>query len=392
MIKYTFRNISFLFFLLIAASSFKTGMARRSYTISCFLSLQGNCSIGSTTIKDFNVNDYIRRYNIFTQACNMNPNNNGINNDFILPYGIDSIINKPCDGTKPIPPFTQNYTYSKQCGLTESFASLQHCLDNNSQKMNIYNNNTNIIDYTVIIYNLPLNCPFYGLGTTGKELKHYTIWIQTSRLTNSNYSNTLAHELAHTKGIMYHSGAFGSTWEYADCSCIMGCASGINVCFNAPMSNMLGWSKANILDPLVSNKNKWIDMFIPIYTRSFYNHIIIPIPNSECQLYFSVRSSDGRPDADSEISGLSVVNINNNYVPVENTLSIHAMNTTQKVPKSVDFLIANPINIWDFSQYSQQVCGKDHINIAIKHKYYNKITGGSLVSFCFYDLSISICN
>ena len=128
---------------------------------------------------------------------------------------------------------------------------------------------------------------------------------------------------------------------------------------------------------------------------SLYNHIIIPIPDSEsgCQLYFSIRSSDGRPDADSGIYGLSVVNINNIYSPVENSLSIHAMNNTQKIPKAVDFLIANVTNIWDFSQFSKQVCGKANINIAIKHKYYSKYIsgGGSLVSFCFYDFSNKMC-
>lgn len=389
--KNNFNNISFLYFIFSIFSFFS--VSKGSYSISCFLNLQGDCNKGSTTINNFNVNDYIHRYNIFTQTCNMNPKSNGINSEWTLPYGIDNIMNTPCIGV--IPPFTINYNYSKQCGLIEAYSTLQQCLNNNLQKMNTYYNNLNILNYTIILYNLPINCPFYGLGTTQIYRKYSVIWLQTSRLTNYNLSNTLAHEMAHTKGIIYHSGTFGSTWEYSDCSCIMGCASSINVCFNAPVSNMLGWSKPYLLNPLLSNKNKWIDIFIPIYTRSLYNHIIIPIPNSEseCQLYFSIRSSDGRPDADSGISGLFVVNINNIYSPVENSLSIHAMNNTQKIPKAVDFLIANLTNIWDFSQFSEQVCGKTNINIAIKHKYYSNYIsgGGSLVSFCFYDFSNKMC-
>jgi hypothetical protein len=296
----------------------------------------------------------------------------------LLPPTIDATIDMKCTGY--VPPLS-NYSFTKQCGLMEIYSTLYECFRVNANKYNFFTSNN--IKFTNIIYNLPTSCP---LGFALSDRNYNVVWIQQVQLLNINLTNTLAHEMGHTRGL-YHSAAFGSDWEYADCSCPMGCAKDINVCFNAPNANRLGWAKPIVLDNNIINN--WMEVYLPIYTTSFYNHVMIKVTD-DCSLYFSVRSAVG---PDSGISGLSVVNIHQERMLIENTVNIHAMNSSYLRPMAVDFIPAHPSKIWLFRDIATRVCGSvtTFKNIAVLHHMFSPQEQGSYVSFCFYKDSVDNC-
>ena len=356
-------------------------------TLSCFVNVNGPCNTGALTMGQVDMNAYVGRYNKYVKSCNFNPVADLSSAD-LLPPIVDSVLDMSCDGFV-LP--SLNYSFTKQCGLMETYATLYACINANDAKYK-YLLNTNET-FTIIVYNLPLKCPWLGLGTIPQETqssRYNSVWIQGERMRNINYTNTLVHELGHTKRLQ-HAGAFGSTWEYADCSCPMGCAKDINLCFNAPNANRLGWAKPIFIDQTL--QNYWMTVFVPIYTTAFSNHVMIQV-TSDCALYFSVRSSLGGP-ADSSVSGLTVVNYVKNYVPVENALGIHAMNASSNRAMAVDFLSESKTKIWDFAGIANNVCGNTVIDmlkkLAIVHHEFIQSEGGSLVSFCFYGKTVGNC-
>jgi len=347
-------------------------MASAINTLSCIVNFDSHspCSKDNNQVSAYRIDiaSYINRVNRFNNFCNMSPNTT-FKNTFLLAPQVDGILNVNCAGS--VPPLDYNFT--KQCGLEETYSMLQACQNQYPKKYGwLYSDPTKFL---TIIYNLPSSCQ-------GISNKVGQIFIQSSQMNNEN---ALIHEIGHSNGLE-HSGT--------DCSDPMGCAAAsANLCFNAPNSRRLGWANPiSILDQSLLPQDRWLSYKLPIFTTAFNNHFVIPIGKSGCDLYFSLRSSHGTPFADSGIHELQVVNANQKYVDVQNTVAIHALNQTSDRSKVVDHIPVN--STWDFAPYAQAVCGpqigKQSSKIALFHKQY-QFKYGSHLFFCFYSNTMAGC-
>lgn len=357
--------VSLLFFFFRVASPINT--------VSCFLNFKSPCQPSTPIYDPLAMTAYISRYNTFVKSCNLNPDIANVSSSLISPM-IDSVLNMDCQGN--VPYSTQSnlsYNYNKQCGLMEVYSSLYACINANKKKHDllVYTNTS----FLNIIYNAPQSqCIFLGLGTMDNFFEK-TVWIQSSRMF-PNLTNTLAHEIGHTKGLQ-HSGAVGSSWEYADCSCPMGCASTINLCFNAPNANALGWAKPIIIKQQNFITNNWNYILLPIYATTYYNNILINNTQTNTPIILSLRSSKIEPGIDD----LSLMNFNQVYIPIDKAISIHIIsNTTQR---SMFFDAIAPQSQWDGS-----ILG---IKVFFKHVIFLPSLNGSMVSFCFYQKTLLDC-
>ena len=336
-------------------------------TISCFLNMNGPCSKNSPVYDSVAMNQYLNRYNKFIKDCNFNTID--VIPNYIVPV-VDTVLNMPCEGMVPFSKtYNANYSFNK-CGLMEIYSVQQACINANEMKRNLFLKNNN--PFINIVYNLPsTSCDFLGMGTVEFDKTENSVWIQSSRLFNPNLSNTLVHEIGHTKGL-HHSGAYGSKWEYADCSCPMGCAGTIDICYSPPNANLLGWAKPIQMQKTI---NKWTQLFLPFYVSRLYNHILVDNGNG-CKLFFSVRSSL----IEKGIKDLSLMNSDSKYVISDASINIHTMNSRSM------FVDAIPQGmVWD--SYGV-FC---NMTVAIKHIAYVTKVNGSLVSICFYTNSIKNC-
>lgn len=314
-------------------------------SVACLYNWQGRCnSIPSSSLNMF---DYINSYNTFVTNCNKNPNFD-MKTKFFLDTFIDKTINIDCE--------TKTYNFTKQCGLMEIYSVREKC---NREEENS----------TIFMYNMPLSCPFLGLGSESQK----EIWIQGSKLLDPLFANILAHEYGHILGLS-HAKAIGSLWEYADCSDPMGCASTINICYNAPNANKLGWAKPIYLKTSILTPNTWYNFFIPIFSTSFINHILLNIDNTNLNLFFSIRSSQGANDTDKGILGLKLENFKRKFIPIENAVSIHLMNDT-KSSYFIDALEPKPKQLWTFNTHVK------NITVNVRYTEFIKNRGG-FISLC----------
>lgn len=330
-----------------------------------------------------NIFEYISSFNRFVNGCNMNPHLEIKYPMFIDPT-VDEILNMDCEGqANGLTP----YNFTKRCGLIETYSALLLCQEVNAEKMKRLVSTNEL--FLNVIYNLPISCPFYGLGSQGLVNGQGQIWIQGSRMV-PEYANTFAHEYGHALGLK-HAGAMGSTWEYADCSDPMGCASTINLCYNAPNANAIGWSQPIHINVDSSTRGIWSEYFLPIFTTAYYNNFLITVPGTSCDLFFSLRSGQQNIFADSAIETLTVVTYNGTYAPLQNSVSVHAKNQTSTA-HSILVDVVPMSSIWAFDQIAKQVCGSSVTfgNIAIKHIQFIARKGSS-ISFCFYNKKVTDC-
>jgi hypothetical protein len=243
----------------------------------------------------------------------MNPNRTDIVRQFYTNNVIDKILNMSCSNmtNKPL-----TYNFSESCNLIGLYEIKNQC---QKYLAPAHKNNTAT---TIILYNIPISCPWYGMGTTGGINSNNTIWIVANRLFPI-LGNTLLHELGHTWGLEH---SHSINWEYGDCSCIMGCANTINTCFNAFNSNKLGWS-TSLFPPIYPNSfGSWTNYLLPVFTKQYNNHIIINVSDIY-NIFLSLRSSQGRSGVDTDILNLTSSNYNGTFVPFQNAISVHL--TTQ---------------------------------------------------------------
>lgn len=305
---------------------------------------KGNCNyIPAASI---NINSYINSYNTFASNCNANTDFDAKSKFFIDTY-IDNIIDIDCEEGI-------NYNFTKQCGLREIYSVLDKCkTDVPTSTPPLY-----------FLYNMPLSCPFLGLASKNE------IWLQGSKLVDPLFANILAHEYGHTYGLL-HARAEGSTWEYADCSDPMGCASTVNVCFNAPNSNKIGWAKPIIIKASFLKPKILHNFFLPIFSTTFANNIQFQFNSSS--LFLSLRSSEGKLNVDSGILGLQLVNYKKRLVSIQNAISIHSTNETT---------ISNFLDAVQPHQTWKYMIPIELQEITLKYVEYVK-GKGALINFCF---------
>lgn len=326
-------------------------------TLSCFTNFAGPCASANGGYATTTTQLYFDSYNRFVAKCNKNV-------ESLVDYQLsplDNVNNMNCQGSVPVQKGDPlNYNFNSQCGLLETYSALYSCINNNKVKYDSLRKGG--APFVNVILNMPeYKCTgFWGMGTVPASPadKENTVWIQSSRIL-PNLTNTLAHELGHTRGLQ-HAGTIGSSWEYSDCSCPMGCASDGSMCFNAPNANRLGWSR-----PIrVVAQAKWVYYYLPIYATTLYNNYAIG------NLTFSLRSSS----YEAGIRNLMLASSNGSYVPAENAISIHMMRADNR---SV-FIDALPVGgaAWDGAKWG--------VRVLVKHFAFVASIQGSIIAFFFY--------
>lgn len=292
---------------------------------SFFFNIQG-CSTNVATTPtecDFNTftcywNNPDVTYSIpwFFNACSPNSNiYNPIDNQLY-----SNVINIPCTGISPISKYA--YDFNSICSLFEIYAIQEYARQLQPTGR-------------IIMLNMPTTCQWYGTGDQGCIDSKCSIWISTIAAipTNTQYTvmtNTILHELGHTLNLNH---ASSSSYEYGDCSCIMGCASNAGTCYNAINTRLLNLSTpvADLTEIDLAIPKNYI---VPIYTQNTQNHITITLDQMipGWVLYLSARSSDASPlGAD--------MNLDSRY---DKVLSVHAYNPTLNPPFTYIIALIEP--------------------------------------------------
>lgn len=336
----------FLLLLLKSVSPLKS--------LSCFTNLPCYPTLAPDPVTQSQT--YLNSYNAFVAKCNKNVASIV---DYQLPP-LDYVDNMSCQGTLQVSNTALNYNFNSGCGLQETYSAMYSCIQKNQKKYeSLVKANEPFVN---VILNMPQNkCnSFLGMGTipSSPSQKETTVWIQSSRIF-PNFANTLAHEIGHTQGLQ-HSGAVGSTWEYSDCSCPMGCSLDASICFNAPNANKLGWAKPMIIKSYNLLKEHFEYYFIPIYASTLYNNYKVEGTN----LTFSLRSNI----IEKSIDKLMLMNENAVYVPANNAISIHTIQNSRTM--FIDAI--QPGSIW---------YGKKWGNIIVKYMAFLPNLNGSVIGF-----------
>jgi hypothetical protein len=287
----------FLFFACIYQALNATPVAKPIETISCFLNLEGSCN-SALSFDSNKMRIYMDEYNSYVKKYNFNNPTK-----FFLPTQMDTILKMPCDG--------DYYSFTNNCDHPEIFVAQDLC--------RIANMNKSSTTELYIIFNLPSkSCnKVWGFATTASEPWN-AVWIQSSRLFDPSKVTTLVHEMGHTKGLNHSGAYYFTTWDYADCSCPMGCAQSIEISYNPPNAYLLGWAEPITVSVLYNN---WSYVDLALYASRKKNHIMLENKQKDCKLFFSVRSSIIEPG----LVNIGNVNSNGMYVFIDGSLSIHTL-------------------------------------------------------------------
>lgn len=258
---------------------------------------------------------FIRQYNYNLLKCNKNTSHASVNAK--LMSTMYSRVSLPCTGT-PFKDFPKlSYNMSQQCGLVELFGPYQFIRPIDTRAL-------------TIILNMPKKCTYYGIHT-GK-----LVGINEMRLEDAQWASTLVHEMGHEWGLSHSTSL---TYDYGDCSCIMGCASNTDVCFNAPQAERLGMLRA-LPDSDLRLIDGWKIYNLPLYESGFDS--FVSIKGKECTLYLSIRSSK----IEKGVAGLGSVNFDGEWVTFDDRLSVHLVDKKTDRTYFVDTIAPNG-QIWD---------------------------------------------